>query len=726
MGKERIKMKKLKRTAAAILLICISVMQVNAVGTVSKDETVYVNLNTDGSLKGAYVVNSFKISGADTVTDYGNYKKIKNLSATENPEVSGGYIKWNVPKKAEDFYYQGDLDRAELPWNFKITYKLNGKKVSAKKLAGKNGKVSISIDASVNERANEYFKNNYLVQLSVSFDTEKCKNIACEDAMTANVGSTKSLTLMVLPNMDKTFNITLDAEEFEMDGMTIAMVKVSDGILGNIDSLKVGMSQISSSVASLVSGTGELAGGAEDLASGLNLLNTAAQSIVTTAPALTSGMDSYKYGIDSLDSGLSEISGGSGAIRSGLAELDSKSYDIIQGISRINGGLKEMAGKKTEIKHGLKELEKNKSAVNELKTGGQTLKDGYKQIETGLNTLSGNADKIVSGATLLQNQSTDISQLKTGAAALKTGAGNLSGAAGAEAEIITALINAAKTDPALAKYAAQLGGLQQYNSAISGGLAEISAGTDSLSAGIDKAQTGINTLYDAANTFSSAAVQMAEGAKTMYTNMQTLNNGFDTFYNGAQKASELFGAANTFGNATLQMTEGAEKLLGGTNELQSGFEDYAGGVGTIYSNYSAIDNAIYTAKDGSSQLSGSFEEIHSGTEGMMSVLNEFSDSMDTLTKGGNQLFGGSSKLASTTGSAGSMLSSYGGDITSLIAMSENAEVVSFAAPGKVKPKSVQFVIKTPSIKAEEKEAVHKTEEKLNFWQKLVRLFIGNK
>ncbi len=724
MGKERIKMKKFKRTVAAILLVCVSAVQVTAAGTASKDETVYVNLNTDGSLKGAYVVNSFKISGADTVTDYGNYKKIKNLSTTENPEISGGYIKWNVPENAEDFYYQGDLDRAELPWDFKITYTLNGKKVSAKKLAGKKGKVGITIDATVNEKANEYFKNNYLVQLSISFDTEKCKNIACEDAMTANVGSTKSLTLMVLPNMDKTFNITLDANNFEMDGMTIAMVKVSDGILGNIDSLKVGMSQISSSVSSLVSGTGELAGGAEDLASGLNLLNTAAQSIVTTAPALTSGMDSYKYGIDSLDSGLAEISGGSGAIRSGLAELDSKSYDVIQGISRISGGLKEMTGKKTEVKQGLKELEKNKSAINELKTGGQTLRNGYKQIETGLNTLSGNADKIVSGAALLQGQSTDISKLKGGAASIKAGAGNLSGAASAEADIINSLLNAAKTDPNLAKYAAQLGGLQQYNSAISGGLGEISAGADALSTGIDTAQTGLNTLFGAASTFSSAAVQMAEGAKTMYTNMQTLNNGFDTFYNGAQKASDLFGAANTFGNAALQMTEGAEKLLSGTNDLQSGFEEYAGGVGTIYSNYSTIDNAIYTAKDGSSQLSSGFDELHTGTEGMMSVLDEFSDSIDTLTKGGNQLFGGSSKLASVTGSAGTLLSSYGGDITSLIAMSENAEVVSFAAPGKVKPKSVQFVIKTPSIKAAEKEITHKTEEKLNFWQKLVRLFTG--
>ena len=63
------------------------------------------------------------------------------------------------------FYYKGELDakKVALPWNFDVSYKLNGVPKNADELAGASGLIEIHIDAKFNDSAdvNEYYKNNF-------------------------------------------------------------------------------------------------------------------------------------------------------------------------------------------------------------------------------------------------------------------------------------------------------------------------------------------------------------------------------------------------------------------------------------------------------------------------------------------------------------------------------------------------------------------------------------
>ncbi len=675
----------LKRTAVVCIAVLLELQCVFATGAVEKEETVYVNLNYDGTVIEANVINSFKMNGNTTVLDYGNYSTIKNLSSTDEPVVKNGTIEFKTNE--ENFYYQGKMRGCELPWNFNISYTLNNRNIKGAKLAGKSGNIGIKIKADVNEKANDYYKDNYLAQISVTFDTDKCKNIVSDDAMVSNVGSSKTLTFMVLPDLSRTYDITLNAKNFEFDGVTIGLVKVSDGIMSSIDTVKSSISNVSGSISSLVSGTGELKGGAADLYSGLNLLNTATGSLTQAGPAFSSGFDEIGGGIDSLDSGVSRLTAGSSQVRDGLKELDNNSQNILDGISSIDNGLDKMAKSKPTIKSGLVELANSKSKINELKSGASTLKSGYKQIENGLHTMAGNASAVSDGQKAISGNAANITYLSSSGNSL----------AGKISMVLSSMTDEQKKQ--MPQVVALLQASQSY---------------------AQQSAAAIGQVYSAANAMSGAALKLAEGSQSLYTNIQTLNNGMSTLSDGIDSADLIYNAAETFGNSALALAEGAEKAKGGCNELYSGFKTYSDGVGTLAENYTDIDNGLYDVLGGVSTLKGGFTTMRMSADTLFSSTDELADSVGTLLRGSQLLYGGTETLDNSVENAAGTLG--GKDISSLISMSEGAEVVSFAAPGAIQPKSVQFVIKSPSIKTDDAADDVQDKESTGFFAKLISLF----
>ena len=103
-----------------------------------KDENVYVNLNQDGSVDGIYVVNAYRLDADTQIVDYGNYESVKNLTSDAQISQQRGTV--TVDAQAGEFFYQGNLQSKEIPWEISISYTLDGKEISAEELAGKNGK----------------------------------------------------------------------------------------------------------------------------------------------------------------------------------------------------------------------------------------------------------------------------------------------------------------------------------------------------------------------------------------------------------------------------------------------------------------------------------------------------------------------------------------------------------------------------------------------------------
>ena len=114
-----------------------------APGSVSKAETVYVNIDSSGKTTGINVTDWLHTDkGKVRVEDVSDLKDIENIKSDILPEISGKSIVWNMPET--DIYYSGTTDKKP-PVEFEITYTLDGKKISPDKLAGKSGKVEIDV-----------------------------------------------------------------------------------------------------------------------------------------------------------------------------------------------------------------------------------------------------------------------------------------------------------------------------------------------------------------------------------------------------------------------------------------------------------------------------------------------------------------------------------------------------------------------------------------------------
>src|SRR5690625_605605 len=109
----------------------------------SKDEVIYGKLHANGTQKEMYVVNSFDVVQAGKIVDYGTYSNIKNL--TDLSEITTENEKHEMTAAKGKFHYQGTMANPPLPWDFSITYYLDGTKLSPKELAGKSGYLKIKI-----------------------------------------------------------------------------------------------------------------------------------------------------------------------------------------------------------------------------------------------------------------------------------------------------------------------------------------------------------------------------------------------------------------------------------------------------------------------------------------------------------------------------------------------------------------------------------------------------
>ena len=113
-------------------------------GSLQKRETVYVNLDTNGSVKSTVVSDWLHTDkGSVKVSDKSDLKDIVNIKSAVEPVRENGGLTWHMD--STDLYYRGTSDK-ELPVDITIDYYLDGKKLDAKEIAGKKGESEIRIN----------------------------------------------------------------------------------------------------------------------------------------------------------------------------------------------------------------------------------------------------------------------------------------------------------------------------------------------------------------------------------------------------------------------------------------------------------------------------------------------------------------------------------------------------------------------------------------------------
>ena len=306
-----------KRVTASVLtaaLLCTSAGSVPVYGAPAGadiDETMYVNLDYYGKTTKVNVVKGVNLNGLGEITDYGNYINVENMSTSDAPVLGDGSVAWNLPEGQKGrFYYKCTMDNEQvvLPWDFDVSYKLNGVPTDGDKLAGANGLIEISVKATPNDNADLYYRNNMMLMVTVPVDMSKCYSVDADGAQIQSLGSTTAAVFSALPGEEGDYTVRIGTDSFETTGVIMAMAPGTIDDLNHIKDLKEAKDTWKDAGDALYDSLEQMAKSVESMRDGINQVQSGVSSAESARQKWSANKDSILAGNDQTLESLTALS----------------------------------------------------------------------------------------------------------------------------------------------------------------------------------------------------------------------------------------------------------------------------------------------------------------------------------------------------------------------------------------------------------------------------------
>lgn len=662
----------------------------------TKNQVVYTKLDGDGNKTGVFVVNSFSAPKGSTIEDAGVYDKVVNLSTTKKLADKDGHVA--VEGQGEqDFVYQGDLSKdTQLPWNVSVSYKLDGKDVTAEELGGKSGKLSMKLTVAPNPeyKGTGEYTDNYLVQVTGMLKDSECHKIDAEGATAAANGSDTQLTYMVLPGSTAEYTVNADVEDFEFDGWQIVGVPLSlaldvdssdmdtsqlneleDGIAAANDGaglVKDGAATLSEALGVANNGAGQLMAGANAAADGVTKLADGSAQVNDGAGQVAAGAGALADGSTTLDGGASQVAAGAGTLAQGTASLMSQlptltggTQALAQGTGALVSGVKQLDGGLATLQEGAKQLQGGVAQLTDrapaLAAGANELKVGLDKLTAQNEKLTGGAQSVANGAEALAqdindglsketigqigglaNQGTQLQQAVEALRdlekqAVTNGDAELAKGIGGVADKISAGLQSAPSPDVINGLVGKLNELKGGANALKDGAANLNAGVTVYTAGANKLADGANKLADGAAQLNGGINQLAAGVNGDGT---AANPGL---VNGVNALREAVSGTGSSANPTL--VQGAMKVDAGAQALAAGGNALAGGAKALNDGAQQLAGGSAAVANGAHDLKAGAQTLASGSATLAGGAGQLNDGLQFLNSQTPALKGGAATLA---------------------------------------------------------------------------------
>ena len=646
----------------------------SSTATPTKDETVYVKVDDAGNQKDVAVSDQLKnISSLGTIDDVSDLKDIKNVKGDETYSENNGKLVWQGDKK--DICYQGTTTK-KIPVGMKVTYELDGKKVSADDLEGKSGHLKIHYEYQ-NTSADSGKYTPFLMATGLLMDGEKFSNVTVDNGKVISDGDRNIVIGMGLPQLKEqltsvsskvddldipdSFTVEADVTDYEkVEAVTVATNEVFNEVgtdkFDSLDELKDSMTELQDASNKLVSGSGELKDGLDTLLSSSGTLVSGIDQLASGGNTLAGGTGSLVSGMQSAKTGSSQLAGGVKALSDGVSGMQAQVSDGVKDLS--NGVSSVQAG--VETIHGIAE---------QADKGVDSAKDGAKGLCAGLETASKSAGEIATAASaaLGRNQQTvqveqqqevtvdnsDIYKQIADLAKQMTDENDK-----AAVENVLNQISATKTQTVDVQ--AEVEVENPYVTALKG----IASGADALSKQLSangEIGGGAATLYGTLSSTQGATVKAATaGLSGALASDGSLQRGISLLQSGVGEMGTKLGAGTNellSGIGTLQ--EGADSLNSGLGTLASGASQLNSGAGTLSTGLNTLQSSTGALASGVEQLDSGAAELNSGMiqfneEGIEKLVSVFDGDVDSLLDKANELLDASKEYKNFSGIADGM------------------------------------------------------------------------
>ncbi|WP_320945055.1 methyl-accepting chemotaxis protein [Enterocloster bolteae] len=310
----KMKYKRIMAAGMVFVMLCTGTGSAPVYGaqpSVDVDETMYVNLDYYGRVDKINVVKGVGLNGQTEFMDYGTYENVINMSNSIEPVLGDGMVTWQLPEDQRGrFYFKCAVDKGMmvLPWDFDVSYKLNGVPMDGDKLAGASGLIEINVKAEPNDNAGEYYRNNMMLMVAVPVDMSKCYSVEAEGSQTQNLGETTAVVFTALPGEDGDYTVRIGTDSFETIGVIMAMVPGTVEDLEHIKDLKEAKDTWQDAGDELYDSLEQMAKSVENMRQGVNQVRQGMDSAESARQKWSNSKDSILAGNDQTLAALTSVS----------------------------------------------------------------------------------------------------------------------------------------------------------------------------------------------------------------------------------------------------------------------------------------------------------------------------------------------------------------------------------------------------------------------------------
>ena len=362
--------RQLLRFGSCVLsaLLALSSVPVSAVDNgVSPvyDEAYYAMTDYYGNLTEGSVVKSYLTNGYSTLTDYGQYDEVLNLTDGTVPSSAGGMttFRFDAGTAPSHFYFEGKTTRPfeALPWTLAVSYKLNGVPTRAEELAGKTGVVEINLDAIPNPDAIEYARNNYTLEAMAIFNQDDILSLEAPGAQVQLIGNLRAVLFIGLPGEECHYTIRVGSEDFSFGGLTFMLVPAT---LSQLDEIA------------------KLSERKDDLEDNYNKLSGSLDSLLDALYSMTGSLNASASGLDKLNEARGIFSGGKSVLYDGTDALREDLSNLSELLDPVEGQIETLS----------RTISDSKSVLNSMSNTSSDLRDELEDLEDALDRLESTGD----------------------------------------------------------------------------------------------------------------------------------------------------------------------------------------------------------------------------------------------------------------------------------------------------------------------------------------------
>lgn len=656
----------------------------------TKEESVYVKADPSGTVKTTTVTEWLKNTGNGTLADTSDLKDIKNIKGDEEFQTSGSDITWTAD--GDDIYYQGTTDK-ELPVGVFITYKLDGKEVSAEELKGKDGKVEIHVKYTnkakgtkdVNGTEENLF-TPFTMITGMLLPADKYENVQVDNGKVISdaerqivvglgfPGLKDSLNLEDSEDIDipEEFTITADVKDASIEpSITVATTDFLQDLdlddMDDLSELSDSMDELKDATNQLVDGSQQAADGASQLAEGAGTLKNGTSQLAEGVSTLVSKIPTLVSGVTALDDGASSLQAGVGTLQASVdhkAQSKEEQSGLVEGaanlsagVNKYTGGVADMqakmeAGKMTE---GAETLAKGAGDLASALTAAQTGVNDLKGYTTQMSAVAGGIKQAVAGlsqqvaalhGTVVVNSGfeksvteADVIDMDALSAAL-TNAGLTEEETNAIMEVVknntkssvtvtTDDLNKAVAD---GKITASVDTTSVQT--VAGTLSTLSGNASDLATGIDGGISNLKSNMDGNGTAENpgavaAANQIAAGAESLSAGVKDVKGGVDLL---ASSNTELQTGAGALATGAQKLSAGVAELSKGVASLKAGTTQLSAGAGTLATGANTLGTGVAALDEGAGTLKDGAETLAEGNQTLAEGMAEYkAEAIDKLT-----------------------------------------------------------------------------------------------